>query len=109
MASVESASVAPQPLAVEQVSARQLERQASAPEAFDRVPVEPFSDLAIAEERFRPRLDAERQLGARRAGPLRQRLGRSGREVCWPQRVAASTSSGYDHTNAMSSSRLPAR
>ena len=81
VASVDSASVPPQPFAVEEVSTRQLERQASAPEAFDRLPVEPFSGLAIAEECLRPGLDAERQLGARRAGPLGQGLDRGRRDV----------------------------
>ena len=103
VASVDSASVAPQPFAVEQVSTSQLERQPSAPEAFDRLPVEPFSDRAVA--RVVP-LDRASMPSANSVPAARVRSDNDSSAAFatspWPQRVAASTSSGNDHTDTRS-------
>ena len=80
LACVQTALLAAQPFAVEQVRAGQFRPDPGAAEPPDRLPVQPVGQLAAVQQRPRAGLDAERPVGAGGAGvrhQTRQRLGRA--------------------------------
>src|SRR3954469_25682079 len=81
LAGVAPAALAAQPLAVEQVGAREIDAYACPSGPFDRLPVETVSGIAATEQRARTGLDAQRAIGAAGAGRLREPLERVSREV----------------------------
>ena len=74
LARVDPAALAAQPLAVEQVGAGELEAHAGAAKPLDRLAVEALGGLAVAEQRARAGLDAQRPVGAAGACRLREPL-----------------------------------
>src|SRR5262249_59315432 len=63
LAGVEASPLAPQPLAVEEVGARQFESEAASREPVDRLAIELLGDRAVAQQRARACLEAERPFG----------------------------------------------
>src|SRR5580765_2282075 len=78
LARVDAPVLSSQPLAVEKMRAGLVGREAAAAEPVDRLAVERVGCRALAEQRARAGLDAERQLGAGRLRPLGQTLERRG-------------------------------
>ena len=81
VAGVEAAPLAAQPLAVEQVGPRELHAHAGAPQPLDRLLVEAIGGVAVAEQRARAGLDAERPIGAAGPGAEREPLERPFRDA----------------------------
>jgi NADP-dependent 3-hydroxy acid dehydrogenase YdfG len=77
-AGVDPAVLAAEPLAVEQVRAGQIDAGARPPQVPDGPLVQVLGGLAVAQQRQRARPDAERPVGAGRAGGLRQAAHRPG-------------------------------
>ena len=73
LACVDAPVLTTQPLAVEQTGAGELAAEARAAEPLDRLAVEPLRGIALAQQRPRARLDAERPVGAARRVLLESR------------------------------------
>jgi hypothetical protein len=69
---VESAALAAEPFAVDKVGAGEVHPNAGAGEAFDRLAIERLGRFAVAEQRPRAGLDAERPIGATGRGCVRK-------------------------------------
>ena len=76
LARVDAARASAQPFAVQQMGASEVEGDAAVAEAFDRLAVEALGERAVAQQRARTRLDAERPLGPGDLRPLAQALER---------------------------------
>src|SRR3954447_26149450 len=81
LAGVDPAALAAQPLAVEEMGARQINAEARALEALDRLPVEAVDGIAAAEQCARPGVDPQRPLGAAGPRPLGEQLMRAAGEL----------------------------
>ena len=68
LAGVDSPVLAAQPFAVEQMGAGERHTDAGAAEPLDRLAVEAFGRLALAQQRSRARLDPQRPVRAARRG-----------------------------------------
>src|SRR5437879_13863847 len=91
LASVDPAALAAQPFAVEEVSAGELHPDASPGEPLDRLAIEPLGGLAIAKERSRARLDAERPVRSTGSSVGPEPPNGVGRRLRLPLRPAAPT------------------
>src|SRR6478736_5578844 len=78
-ACVHAATLAAQPLAVEEMRAGQVDAAAAGAEAGDRLPVELLCFAAMAQERARARLHPERPVGVADVSALRERVQRGKR------------------------------
>ena len=96
LARVHAPVLAPEPFAVEQTGAGELDADPGALEPLDRLAVERLGGVALAHQRPRAGQDAERPIRARGARALLQPGQRGGGDLRLPERVAASTSSGSD-------------
>ena len=76
-----AAVLAPKPLAVQELGAGAMHDDAAAGEPLDRLPVEGLGVLAVADERARPRLDAERPVRTRGARPFLELAQRGGGDI----------------------------
>ena len=81
VAGVEAARLAPQPFAIEQVGPRELHAHAGAAQPLDRFVVEAIGGVAVAEQRARARLDAERPVASAGLGAEREPLERPFRDA----------------------------
>src|SRR5439155_2130092 len=72
LARVYPPALASQPLAVEQMGARELHAHAGPAEVRDRLAVEALGDLALAHKRMRTRFDPKRPIGAADTGHLEE-------------------------------------
>ena len=72
LARVDAAALASQPLAVEQMAAGELHADAGTAEAIDRLVVQAFRRLALAQQGTDPGLDPERPLAGRHPGAFRE-------------------------------------
>src|SRR5436190_1463986 len=80
-AGVEAAALTAQPLAVEEMSAREIDAYACPSSPFDRLPVETVCGSAAAEQSARAGFDPQGPIGATGAGRLGEALKRMFREV----------------------------
>ena len=97
LASVGTAVLAAQPLAVEQVRAGEFGPQRSTAEPVDRLAVEALGGLALAQQRARARLDSQPEPGLPAWVMLASRISASAASWVFPLRTAASISSGSAH------------
>src|SRR2546423_13121768 len=72
LARIEPPALPAQPFAVQEVSAGEVHPDASPGEPLDRLAIEPLGGLAIAEERPRARLDAQRPVRSTGSGVGRE-------------------------------------
>ncbi len=81
VASVPPTALAPKPLAVDEMGARKVYAHAGASEPVDRLAIQALGGLAVAEQRARTCLDAQRPVGAGGARRLRDPLKRESRRA----------------------------
>ena len=81
LARIDAAAASAQPFAVQQMRASEVEGDATAAEAVDRLAVEALGDRAVAQQRCAARLDAERPLGPGDLRSLAQALERVSRQL----------------------------
>src|SRR5207302_1338578 len=77
-------ALAAKPLAVEEVGAGELDADAGVAEPVDRLPIQALGGLAVAQQRSRAGLDAERPVGAAGAGAVRESLEGAGCALGYP-------------------------
>src|SRR4051812_18030086 len=83
-ARLDAPAFAPQPLAVEQMGAREVGPDPGAAEPFERLAIQAVCRLALAQQRAATRLRSERPFSCTGAGGLRELLEGAGRPVRLP-------------------------
>src|SRR5205814_1180132 len=81
LARVDAPTRTTQPLAEEQPAARELGTEPGAPQAIDRLAVQALGRLTLAQQRARPRVEAQRPVGVARTRVLAQSLQTTRREL----------------------------